>query len=144
MFRPGVKSSLSTAPSYPRKRVSTGVGNVGLTKTEHLWRLGLTSYISTLTAVSDSKTFSWETDCMASTEDLIRKLLAENLEVDRKPLPQPVDFSLGLTEIGVSSMDIAAFAKVVAQEFDVSFTNEICAELDNLNDLVKCLDGQMA
>ena len=81
---------------------------------------------------------------MASTEDRIRKLLAENLEVDRKPLPQPVDFSLGLTEIGVSSMDIAAFAKVVAQEFDVSFTPEICAELDNLNDLVKCLDGQMA
>ena len=41
-------------------------------------------------------------------------------------------------------MDIAAFAKVVAQEFDVSFTPEICAGLYNLNDLVKCLDGQMA
>ena len=40
-------------------------------------------------------------------------------------------------------MDIVAFAKVVAQEFDVSFTHEICAELDNLNDLVKCLDGLM-
>ena len=81
---------------------------------------------------------------MASTEDRIRKLLAENLEVDGKPLPQPVDFSLGLTEAGVSSMDIVAFAKVVAQEFDVNFTPEICAGLDSLNDLVKCLDGQMA
>ena len=81
---------------------------------------------------------------MASTEDRIRKLLAENLEVDGKPLPQPVDFSQGLTDVGVTSMDIVAFAKVVAQEFDVSFTPEICAGLDSLNDLVKCLDGQMA
>lgn len=81
---------------------------------------------------------------MASTEDRIRKLLAENLEVDGKPLPQPVDFSTGLTEVGVSSMEIVAFGKVVAQEFDVDFTPEICARLATLNDLVKCLDGQMA
>jgi hypothetical protein len=36
---------------------------------------------------------------MASTEDRIRTLLAENLEVDGKPLPQPVDFSVGLAEV---------------------------------------------
>lgn len=81
---------------------------------------------------------------MASTEDRIRTLLAENLEVDGKPLPQPVDFSVGLAEVGVSSMEIVAFAKVVAQEFDIEFTPEICAGLNNLSDLVKCLDGQMA
>ena len=80
---------------------------------------------------------------MASTEDRIRTLLAENLEVDGKPLPQPVDFSSGLSDVGVSSMDIVAFAKVVAQEFDVNFTPEICATLKTLDDLVKCLDGQM-
>ncbi|MXY43304.1 MAG: acyl carrier protein [Dehalococcoidia bacterium] len=81
---------------------------------------------------------------MASTEDRIRTLLAENLEVDGKPLPQPVDFSMGLTDVGVSSMDVVAFAKVIAQEFDVEFTPEICAGLDTLNDLVKCLEGQMS
>ena len=81
---------------------------------------------------------------MASTEDRIRTLLAENLEVDGKPLPQPVDFSVGLAEVGVSSMEIVAFAKVVAQEFDVEFTPEICAGLNSLSDLVNCLDGQMA
>ncbi len=81
---------------------------------------------------------------MASTEDRIRKLVAENLEVDGKPLPQPVDFNSGLTDIGVSSMDVVAFAKVVAQEFDVEFTPDICAGLKSLNDLVKCLEGQMS
>jgi hypothetical protein len=41
-------------------------------------------------------------------------------------------------------MEIVAFAKVVAQEFDVEFTPEICAGLNSLSDLVNCLDGQMA
>ncbi len=80
---------------------------------------------------------------MASTEDRIRTLLAENLEVDGKPLPQPVDFTQGLSDVGVSSMDIVAFAKVVANEFDVSFTPELCQTLSTLDDLVKCLDGRM-
>ena len=81
---------------------------------------------------------------MASTEDRIRTLVAENLEVDGKPLPEPVDFSRGLTEVGVSSMDIVAFGKVVAQDFNVTLTPEVCATVSNLNDLVKCLDSQVA
>ena len=80
---------------------------------------------------------------MASTEERIRKLVNDNLEVDGKPLPQPVDFSVGLSEVGVSSLDIVAFAKVVAQEFNVSFTPEICERVSNLNELVECLDSQM-
>ena len=66
---------------------------------------------------------------MASTEDRIRKLVAENLEVDGKPLPEPVDFTTGLTDVGVSSMDIVAFAKVVGQDFEVTFTPEACASI---------------
>ena len=80
---------------------------------------------------------------MASTEDRIRTLVAENLEVDGKPLPEPVDFSTGLTDVGVSSMDIVAFAKVVAQDFGVTFTPEACASIKTLDELVKCLDSQM-
>ena len=81
---------------------------------------------------------------MASTEDRIRKLVADNLEVDGKPLPEPIDFSRGLTEVGVSSVDVVAFAKVVAQEFDVTFTPEVCETVSNLDDLVKCLESQAA
>lgn len=79
---------------------------------------------------------------MASTEDRIRTLVAENLEVDGKPLAQPVDFSTGLSELGVSSMDIVAFGKVVAQDFGVTLTPEVCETVSNLNELVKCLDSQ--
>ena len=79
---------------------------------------------------------------MASTEDRIRALVAENLEVDGKPLPQPVDFNTGLSEVGVSSMDIVAFGKVVAQDFGVTLTPEVCANISTLDDLVKCLDAQ--
>lgn len=81
---------------------------------------------------------------MASTEDRIRTLVAQNLEVDGKPLPQPVDFSTGLSELGVSSMDIVAFGKVVAQDFGVTLTPEVCETVSNLNELVKCLDSQTA
>ena len=80
---------------------------------------------------------------MASTEDRIRQLVSENLEVDGKPLPQPVDFSTGLSEVGVSSMDIVAFGKVVAREFNVDFTPEVCEKLSNLDEMVKCLDSQV-
>ncbi len=80
---------------------------------------------------------------MASTADRIRKLVADNLEVDGKPLPEPLDFGTGLTELGVSSMDVVAFAKVVAEDFGVTFTPEACATIKTLDELVTCLDSQM-
>lgn len=80
---------------------------------------------------------------MASTADRIRKLVADNLEVDGKPLPEPLDFSTGLTALGVSSMDVVAFAKVVAADFGVTFTPEACTTITTLDELVKCLDSQM-
>ena len=81
---------------------------------------------------------------MASTEDRIRSLVAQNLEVDGKPLPEPLDFSTGLTELGVSSMDVVSFAKVVAEDFGATFTPEACATIKTLDELVKCLDSQVA
>ncbi len=81
---------------------------------------------------------------MASTEDRIRRLVAENLEADGKPLPEPVDFSVPLTDVGVSSMDVVAFAKVVGEEFNVAFTPEVCETVTNLDELVKCLESQAA
>ena len=81
---------------------------------------------------------------MASTADRIRKLVADNLEVDGKPLPEPLDFGTGLTDLGVSSMDVVAFAKVVAEDFGVTFTPEACATIKTLDELVTCLDSQVA
>ncbi len=79
---------------------------------------------------------------MATTEQRIKQLVAENLEVDGKSLGSDFDLSASLADAGVSSMDIVAFAKVVASEFDVAITRENCPTLNCLQDLVDAIDGR--
>ena len=77
---------------------------------------------------------------MASTEDRLRKLIAENLEVDGQPIALPDDLNISLVESGISSVDLVAFAKLVAQEFEVKFTLEDCGEVKSVRELVDRLD----
>lgn len=77
---------------------------------------------------------------MASTEDRLRSLIAENLEVDGKPIALPDDLNVSLMEAGISSVDLVAFAKLVAQEFEVKFTLEDCGDVKSVRDLVNRLD----
>ncbi len=77
---------------------------------------------------------------MASTEDRLRSLISENLEVDGKPIALPDDLNISLMEAGISSVDLVAFAKLVAQEFEVKFTLEDCGEVKSVRDLVNRLD----
>ena len=79
---------------------------------------------------------------MPSTEQRVRKLLADNLEVDGQSVGDSVDFSRSLSDIGVSSMDIVAFARVVQTEFGVEFTIEDCAKYKTLGDLIEFLDSR--
>lgn len=81
---------------------------------------------------------------MPSTEERIRQLVAENLEVDGQPIGESLDLNVGLADIGVSSMDIVAFAKVIQQEFSVAFTPQDCAELQTMADVIKFLDANAA
>ena len=81
---------------------------------------------------------------MPSTEERIRQLVAENLEVDGRPIGESLDLNVGLADIGVSSMDIVAFAKVIQQEFNVAFTPQDCAELQTMADVIKFLDANAA
>ena len=74
---------------------------------------------------------------MTSTEDRIRNLISENLEIDGSAL----DLNGGLTDAGVSSMDLVAFAKVVAKEFNVAFTPDDCANLKSIRELIARLDA---
>ncbi len=78
---------------------------------------------------------------MASTEDRIKKLVAENLEVDGQPISLPDDLNISLMEAGISSVDLVAFAKLVAQEFDVKFTLQDCGEVKSIRDLCNRLDA---
>ncbi len=79
---------------------------------------------------------------MASTAARIRQLVNDNLEVDGQPIDLPQDLNISLLEAGVSSMDLVAFAKVVSQEFNVTFTLEDCANLNSIRSLVEHIDSQ--
>lgn len=81
---------------------------------------------------------------MASTEDRIRNLVAENLEVDGKPIALPEDLNISLMESGMSSLDLVEFAKVVSVEFDVKFTLEDCVRIKSIQELVEFLDAGSA
>ncbi len=79
---------------------------------------------------------------MASTEDRLRQLVSENLAVDGNPLSADLDFNTRLADVGVTSMDVAAFARVVQEAFEVKFSPEQCLEIQSLSQLVDYLNAQ--
>ena len=79
---------------------------------------------------------------MSATADRLRNLISENLEVDGKPIDLPEDLNFSLMESGVSSTDLVAFAKLVSQEFTVTFTPQHCTELKNVQEVVELIDSQ--
>ena len=74
---------------------------------------------------------------MTSTEERLRALVAEHLDVGRD-----VDFGAKLAEAGVSSVDTVAFLKVITQEFKVTIPPEDFPQLQTLSDLVGYLDAR--
>ena len=77
---------------------------------------------------------------MASTEERIRRLVDQNLEVDGQRVDLPQDLNFSLLEIGVSSVDLVAFAKLVSRDFNVRFAPEDCANLNSVQGLIEHLD----
>ena len=74
---------------------------------------------------------------MSSTEDRIRKIIDDNLDIGREP-----NFDANLTESGVSSVDCIAFFKIVNEEFDLGLAAEECRQFKTLRDLVTCIDAR--
>ncbi len=81
---------------------------------------------------------------MASTEERLRKLVDENLEVDGRPIGRELDASKNLRDAGVSSVDFVAFMKLVVGEFGVDMALGDCENLETLSDLIAYLDKQTA
>ena len=79
---------------------------------------------------------------MSATADRLRNLIRENLEVDGKPIDFPEDLNFSLMEFGVPSTDLLAFAKLVSQEFTVTFTPQHCTELKSVQEVVGFIDSQ--
>ena len=82
---------------------------------------------------------------MASTEERVRQLISANLEVDGQAVDgASLGLDTSLSDAGVSSVDVAAFAGVVAGEFSVNFSPEQCNEINSLAQLVEFIDANAA
>ena len=72
---------------------------------------------------------------MSATENRVRELFREHMDVDRDP-----DFDVGLGDSGVSSIDAVKFVKKVGEAFNVEMRPEDVAEFQTLRDVVTYLD----
>lgn len=79
---------------------------------------------------------------MASTAERLTSLVNDNIEVDGQTLDIPDDLNISLVDSGVPSLDLVAFAKLVAQEFNVEFTVDDCVALNSLREVVDFLDSK--
>lgn len=78
---------------------------------------------------------------MATTEERLRKLVDDNLEIEGRTAGEPLHMNYSLRESGVSSVDFVAFAKIVADEFGVEFNAEDCAKYNTVGELITRLEG---
>ena len=74
---------------------------------------------------------------MSSTEERIKNIVNDNLDIGREP-----NFDSKLGDSGVSSVDCIAFYKLVNQEFDLGLVAEECRQFETLRDLVKFIDAR--
>ena len=74
---------------------------------------------------------------MSSTEDRIRKIINENLDVGREP-----NFDSNLVDSGVSSVDCISFFKIVNEQFGLGLVAEECRQFKTLRDLVTFIDSR--
>ena len=79
---------------------------------------------------------------MAATGDRLISLIADNLEVDGQSIAVPEDLNISLLEAGVSSVDLVAFAKLVAQDFNINFAPEHCTSLNSIREVADFIDSQ--
>ena len=80
-----------------------------------------------------------ETKHMATTEDRIRQIIADNIDADREP-----DFDAKLVDSGVSSVDCIAFYKLINEEFNLGLVAEECRQFETLNQLVEHINQKAA
>lgn len=78
---------------------------------------------------------------MSSTEDRIRALVDENLQIEGREKGQPVNLDGNIVEAGVSSTDVVAFWRLVCEEFGVDIPADDFAELLTPSDLIAYLDA---
>lgn len=74
---------------------------------------------------------------MSSTEDRIRAIVNDNLDLGREP-----NFDTKLADSGVSSVDCIAFYRLVNEKFGLGLVAEECRQFETLGDLVTYIDAR--
>lgn len=74
---------------------------------------------------------------MSSTQDRLKQLIAEHLDLGREP-----DFDAQLADSGVSSVDAVAFFKEVNDTFSLGLQAEDCLKFKTLRELVAFIDSR--
>lgn len=78
---------------------------------------------------------------MSSTEERIRAIVGQTVEIEGRDSGQPLDLARNVGEVGVSSSDIVAFWQMVNQEFGTDISAEEFAELLTPQDLINHLES---
>lgn len=78
---------------------------------------------------------------MSSTEERIRAIVDQTVEIEGREAGQPLDLTRNVGETGVSSSDIVAFWQMVNQEFGTDISAEEYAELLTPQDLIDHLES---
>ncbi len=78
---------------------------------------------------------------MSSTEERIRAIVDQTLEIEGREAGQPLDLSRSVADAGVASSDIVAFWQMVNQEFGTDISAEEFAELLTPQDLINHLES---
>ena len=73
---------------------------------------------------------------MTATEQRLSQLATEHLGLQNPSLESK------LSDAGVSSINIVAFGKTVAKEFNVPMTPEDCGNIPNLREFAKFIDAR--
>ena len=73
---------------------------------------------------------------MPSTEDRVRSLVKEKLEMDLDE-----NLEARFSDLGVSSVDAIDFLRVINKEFNITIPTEDIAQLQTLGELVAYLDA---
>lgn len=78
---------------------------------------------------------------MSSTEERIRAIVDQTVEIEGREAGQPIDLTRNVAETGVSSSDIVAFWQMVNEEFGTDISAEEFAELLTPQDLIDHLES---
>ena len=78
---------------------------------------------------------------MSTTEERLRKLVDDNLEIEGRTAGEPLDPARNIAEAGVPSPDIVAFWKLVNEAFGVDISAEEFAGLLTPGALIEYLDA---